>query len=427
MNIYEFIYKLEDKGLKAVNFDEKELVIPEKDGLPPIPLQDDDGVGVIKMASRRKIKELTDLKYYIVLNNSSSLPKIKPLLENFFINDVYAMNDGAIIVLITNENSEKIKITDIGLDNQFVCDNGLDNLIQWFNTPISDDEELSADAIDKYLNQKTVDKIKDEVKAESTPKLQAIAQPVTSFGNKVILVIDRLVKEDRIRQAYAAFRNRDQYRNSAVYNFYALLDDDGNSYMLQCIDLIEKMKLEPEKQIELYTQFQNVCKAWFDKVKSLGVTDICCRRVFNTQRTVTPETVIWLWGYFVIGQKCNWILSDGFMVRAMKNEFLKDIKSSAYYGGEAKRILEGDRDYVVSLPHQYMSLGCANHMIDIGQKSKTEAWKSDNISFESHIAGAMGSYNRVPNNKSLQEQINSLLNLNRTNIYKEFIKRYYNI
>lgn len=430
MNVYELINKLEGKNLKAINFDNKELIIPETNGVPPINLYSDDGVGVIKMSSRKKIKELVDLKYYLILNNSASLPKIKSLLDNYFINEVYVMNDGVIIILISNANQEKIMITDIGLDNQFSVDNSLDDLIQWFTTPmelVDDKSELSADAIDEYLNQRVEDDIQAQVSAPT--KIHTISQPVTAFGSKVILVVDRFAKEDRIKRAFTAFNNekKEQYKDAVVFNFYALLDDDGNSYMLQCIDLVEKMKIEPTKQIELYAQFQDICKAWFNKVKSLGVTDICCRRVFNSQRSVVPEVVIWLWGYFVIGQKANWILSDGFSVRVMRNEFIKDIKSSEYYAGEAKRLLESDRCYVVTLPHQYMSLGCANHMIDIGQINKTQNWVSDNISFESHIAGAMGSYTRVPNRAPINEQINSLMQSNRINVYKEFIKVYYKI
>jgi hypothetical protein len=433
MHIFEFIYKLNDsKGLKAINFDEKELVIPSFDeSMPAFPISDENGIGVIKIPSKKKLKELADLSYYLVLKDKSSLGKVEALLNNYFLNKVYVLNDGNIIIFISNENQDNIAITDVGLDCEFSISNSLESLVKWFKTPIGipetketkDDNELNMAEIDNYINQRVDDDIK-----KTTDKIQVTQQPTQEFGGKVILVVDRFVKEDNIRKAYSVFKNKEQYEKAAIYNFYTLLDDDGRSYMLECISLVEQMKIESDKKVELYHKMQALCKEWFDKVKSLGVTDICSRRVFQSDRLLTPETVLWLWGYYVIGQKCNWILSDGSMIRVMKNEFQdSDIKNAKFYEGEARKSLSGNRQYIVNLPEQYMAIGCANYLVDIGQSNTTIEWKSDNISFESHIVAGMGNYNRVPNTKTLEEQIDLLVASNRTELYKQFVKVYYGV
>lgn len=432
INIYEFIYKLDDnRGLRAINFDNKELEIPPfAEGMPPVPLYQEDGTGIIKIPTRRRIKDLTDLKYYIIVKNKSSLNKIEPILASHFMNKIYALNDGSIVILVSNENQENITITDIGLDNEFSTSNSLESLIKWFeggivenNKPNVSEEELNASSIDEYLNQRV-----DSDIAKTTQKIQVIQQPTQEFGGKVILVVDRFVKEEGIRKAYSVFKNKEQYEKASIYNFYTLLDDEGKSYMLECISLVEQMKIEPEKKIELYTRMKELCREWFMKVKLLGVTDICSRRVFQSDRLLTPETVLWLWGYYVIGLKCNWILSDGSMIRVMKNEFQDaDIKNARFYYDEGKKALTGNREYIVTLPEQYMAVGCANYLADVGWPNNTIQWKSDNISFESHIVGAMGSYNRIPNAIALEAQIDSLMSSSRLELYKQFVKVYYNV
>ena len=427
MNIYEFIFKLEDsKGLKAVNFDEKELVSPLPDGMPAISLYAEDGVGVIKLSGRKKVREMPDLRYYAVAKNKAGLDKLIPLLDQHFINNVYVLNDGQIAVLLTNTNQEKIMITDVALDNEFTTDNSLESLIAWFNKPPIEpapEEELSIDDLDQYLNEKD-----NAIKTKNTEKITITPQPVREFGEKVILIVDRFVRDEVIRRTFSVLPNKQQYKNATIYNFYAMLDDEGNSYMLEIISLIEQMNINPDKKVELYEQVKDVCKAWFNKVKSLGVTDICCRRVFKSDRNLTPETVIWLWGYFVLGQRCNWILSNGSLIRGMKNEFLDtDTKEGRYYEGEAKKALLAERPYIVNLPAQYMTLGAASYLVDTGFANNSIEWKSDNISLESHIVGAMGNYNRVPNNKPIEEQIDDLPRSARLEVYKQFVKSFYNV
>ena len=57
-------------------------------------------------------------------------------------------------------------------------------------------------------------------------------------------------------------------------------------------------------------------------------------------------------------------------------------------------------------------------------------WRSDNVSFESHIAGAFGQYTRVPHRVSIVENINKINGKNagsdtRLALYETFIERYY--
>lgn len=429
MNIYEFIFKLENsKGLKPINFDEKELTIPLGEGMPDISLYQEDGIGVIKLAGRKKVREMPDLRYYAVAKNKAGLDKLIPLLKQHFINNVYVLNDGQIAILLTNTNQEKILITDVALDNEFITDNSLESLIAWFNKPSvgstpENEEGVSTDDIDKYLGDKD-----DTIKTKNQTKITNIPQPTREFGEKVILIVDRFVREEVIRQTFSVLPNKQQYKNASIHNFYAMLDDEGNSYMLEIISLIEQINIEPGKKLELYEQIKDVCKAWFNKVKSLGITDICCRRVFKSDRNLTPETVIWLWGYFVLGQKCNWILSNGSLIRGMKNEFLDtDTKEGRYYEGEARKALGATRPYIVNLPAQYMTLGAASYLVDTGFENNSIEWKSDNISLESHIVGAMGNYNRVSNNKPIEEQIDDLTRSVRLETYKQFVKSFYGV
>lgn len=427
MNIYEFIFKTENnQGLKAVNFDDKELVSPAVDGMPEIPLTATDGVGVIKLSSRRKLKDLTDLRYYAVAKNKDALDKLTPLLDNYFINTVYVLNDGQIAALLTNVNQEKIVITDVALDNNFTVDNSIESLIAWFKTPTVEptpvieepEEAFSIDDLNQFIPKE------DPVK--NTPKITLVPQPTKEFGAKVILVVDRFVKDETIRKGFALNPNKKLYDDCPIYNFYTLLDNEGNSYMLECIAIVEQMKLEPDNRTQLYNQFKAVCKAWFDKTKSLGVTDICCRRVFKSDRNLTPEIVIWLWGYFVLGQKCNWILSNGALIRSVKNEFYDiDTKEGRFYEGEARKALSANKPYTVNLPAQYMTVGCANYLVDTGYPNDSIEWKSGNVSFESHLAGAMGNYNRTSTN--LEQQLEMLANSSKPEIYKNFVKSYYNI
>lgn len=430
MQVFEFIYKLENKGLKAINFDSSELKIEKED--VSLDISQEDGIGVIKIPSKKKLKNLADLRYYLIVKDKSYIKKVAPLLDNHFLNQVYALNDGTIIILITNENQEKVAITDVAIDNMFYIENNtLKDLKAWFDNPQStngvaknkeNEEELNASIIEDYMKQR----VEKDIEVNTQPI--KFTPPPKAFGEKVILVADRFLKEDTIRKAYSVYRNKEQYQNAPVYNFYALLDDNGNSYMLEIISLIEQIKINPANKIELYEKMRTICKNWFTKVKSLGVTDFVSRRVFQSDRLLTPEIVMWLWGYFVIGQQCNWILTDGSIIRIMKNEFQdSDLKTAAFYRVEARKALTVERKYVVNTPDLYLAIGCANYLMDTGFQNTNDKWYSDNISFESHLAGFIGGFTREPHSIPIEKQIDSIVNSNRYEIYKNFVKKYYNV
>lgn len=453
MNVYEFISKLENnEGLKAVNFDKKKLI--------NLSLYKETGVGIIDLANRKKVTNLPDLKYYVLLKTKNMFNKLLPLLEQHFINNVYVLNDGQIVALITNTNQEKIVITDIALDNEFTTDNSFESLVAWFNQPATivknsknivaqlkdffknDDDDvnlmpdvpdmqLSPDDQTEYLSMDDVNQILDNhssIITEPIKKVTITPQPVREFGEKVILVVDRFITEQTIRKTFSLFPNKKQYQDASIYNFYAMLDDEGNSYLLQYISLLEQIKINPEKQLQLYQQMQDICKKWFEKIKSLGITDICSKRVFKSVTSVTPENVIWLWSYFVLGQGCNWILANGNVIRGMKNEFAQvDIKEGQYYVGEARKTLMNTRPYVVKTPAQYMTVGCVSYLVDTGYTNNSIEWQSDHLSLESHIIGAMGNYNRTVYKRPIEEQIHALSISSKLELYKNFVKAYYKV
>lgn len=436
--LIEFISKLyDDQKINPINFDRKELIFQEND--IDIDYYDEKGINVITNSINLKKIPLNEDRYIFIFKSSKALSFLKKI-QTHFINNVYVLNDGTIIVEITNKNQERILITDVGLDNQFSINNDIEELLTWFTNPqINEEEPKETDTktIMEYEQERiTQDKLNEEIKKEeikiesSIRKLEEnkIETP-RSFGNRVILIVDRNIKGETVLKNYPMFKNREDYKDAVCYNFFAMLDGD-ESFMLKCIALIEEMRVYPEKSEELYKKFQDVCNKWYLAVKNLGVTDIVCKRVFASDKLTVPEIVMWLWGYFVIGQKVNWILCEGNQIRMMVNEFQKnDLKSSENFKAEASRVIRNQTEhyYMVNSIDQYMSIGCANYLLDNGHETKLHNWKSDNVTFESHIAGAFGTFTRIPNREPIIEQTKMLVNSSRLELYKLFVKRFYGV
>ena len=290
----------------------------------------------------------------------------------------------------------------------------------------TEEEEKKKDDISKNVNE-----LLKNLDGDS----KVIPDMTAENPSKVILVIDRIVDTKRVAKTYSSWPGKEEYASAKVVNFWAMTDEEDNSYLLMLIDkLKETIFCDADKIEEKYKEFSTICKNWFEAVKKLNPTDVVSQRVFQSDRFRTPELVLWMWGYFVIGRGCNWILAEGDSVRMGTNEFAEaDIGAGKVYMKDAEaRLTNFDNIQIVSLDN-YLVMGCLNYLIDKNMVLiRNEHWLSDNVSFESHIAGAFGQFNRKPYEKSLEDLVeicNGKYNSGKEvfDMYETFIKRYYQL
>ena len=300
-------------------------------------------------------------------------------------------------------------------------------------TPNKSDEELDKEMLVEEMSLLENDIENEDISVESDlPNNNSI-----STTKKIVLVIDRSPYQEDLLERLATFYKDDTYRDSQVVNFYAMINPKTKTpFILEAIKELRSTAIstKTEKEIEeSYNKFRKICIEWYEEVKKLDVRDVVCKRVYNSDRFVTPEIVLWLWGYYVMGKKAKWIMANnGSTLRIYKNEFMvADIKSNEMFINEGNKICSAPGELIINSLDKYMILGYLNYLYDNGLKlPEMPKWRSDNVSFESHIAGAFGQYTRVPHRVSIVENINKINGKNagsdtRLALYETFIERYY--
>lgn len=368
------------------------------------------------------------------------LSNLESILEiGYFVKKIFLFFEGEILVELTTEDVERVYIEDTYLKNSLSFTHTIPEITRVVNnsaidiTPNKSDEELDKEMLVEEMSLLENDIENEDISVESDlPNNNSI-----STTKKIVLVIDRSPYQEDLLERLATFYKDDTYRDSQVVNFYAMINPKTKTpFILEAIKELRSTAIstKTEKEIEeSYNKFRKICIEWYEEVKKLDVRDVVCKRVYNSDRFVTPEIVLWLWGYYVMGKKAKWIMANnGSTLRIYKNEFMvADIKSNEMFINEGNKICSAPGELIINSLDKYMILGYLNYLYDNGLKlPEMPKWRSDNVSFESHIAGAFGQYTRVPHRVSIVENINKINGKNagsdtRLALYETFIERYY--
>lgn len=385
--------------------------------------------------------------------------------KGFYILKIFSFFEGQILLELTGSNVSDVYIEDLYLNCSVSVPCTSKNIKDLFNNydehmikainilnGIETDKtnELAKEKEKKILVEE-LNNLEDDILTESkivdVDNLQDIDIPDIYRSPQdekvpVVLVADRIIMKEDFLDRLASYYRDDSLKSAVIVNLFALVDEVTNPkhpvpFLLKAIEELRKTSVTNDREVILkhYNKFRDVCKSWFSVLKNLNVTHFVCRRVYNSDRLTTPEIVLWLWGYFVIGKNAKWVMSssDG-SLRVYKNEFMDaDLKANSFYKSEATKIINNPINIVVNSLEKYMVLGYLNYKYDNGTMiDNIPTWKSDNTSIESHIAGSFGKFLREPGRIDIVEQINKINGKNsgsdtRLKLYETFIERVFKL
>lgn len=293
---------------------------------------------------------------------------------------------------------------------------------------------------DEDLNEE--DKSFEPVKPNIIPSLE--------YSNKnppVILNLDIAVEDDNIIKTYTENGKILGYEDHIVVNFFSMVSNHkkgkllkkGDSYLLKLIEIMRSSSYENNEDIEdIYEKFRKVCNYWYEDIRKFNITDVVMKRPYLADRFVVPELLFWLYGYYIIGKGVNWILPIGDTVKSKSigNDWsLLDKDDDKIIIDRFNLLLKSENkfnDFIVVDSSDFILLGYINYMLEINPINISSVWKSDNVSFETHIAKSFGSFK----GDSYKIQLKDLLNQcngkyiggnYRLEYYESFIKRYYKL
>lgn len=172
----------------------------------------------------------------------------------------------------------------------------------------------------------------------------------------------------------------------------------GDCFLLACIEKIRETSLLNKDINVLMSEFKDICQQWFLELESFDIVAVVSKKVHYADRFSISEFISWLYGYYVVGKQAKWYLSEGTTV-GENDLIITELEEDAaikldYQSYISELSINNDYKLIIDSNQRYILAGYINYQANSNKTLNDKNWYSDNISFESQIAGNFGSFNR---------------------------------
>lgn len=232
--------------------------------------------------------------------------------------------------------------------------------------------------------------------------------------------VDRHLDKTKIKAALLLDMNADEKSiqekigNVKLINLFTMVSSldskyikRGDCFLLACIEKIRETSLLNKDINVLMSEFKEICHQWFLELESFDIIAIVAKKVHYADRFSISELISWLYGYYVVGKQVKWYLSDGTTV--CDNDLVitereeDDAIKLDYQSYLSELSINDDYKLIIDSNQRYILAGYINYQTNSNKDLIDKNWYSDNISFESQIAGNFGSFNKELYNTTLKD------------------------
>ena len=257
----------------------------------------------------------------------------------------------------------------------------------------------------KPVDKSNLNESSSEVPLEVIHVPDFVDRPLDKTKIKATLLLDMNADEKSIQEKIG---------NVKLINLFTMVSSldskyikRGDCFLLACIEKIRETSLLNRDINVLMSEFKNICQQWFLELESFDIIAIVAKKVHYADRFSVSELISWLYGYYVVGKQVKWYLSDGTTVcenDLVITETEEDDAIKLDYQSYLSELSTNDNyKLIIDSNQRYILAGYINYQTNSNKYLIDKKWYSDNISFESQIAGNFGSFNKELYNTTLKD------------------------